>query len=368
MNGAELLEGPRGRSLCLELAERLDARVREALFDLAYNADIFSGASIVRFGIDENGRSFQSSDPISQPRFSLEELAGAITDAVQDAAQSGLDPIDIGDALQRSVDLAAYWQPPRGEEIVAVEPLVLAALRPLADAVVAHPSTAWWTRERTAEQWSIQWDPTGDGEPFDPAWPGGTEWAAAARDEEETAARERPADPTANWGGSWWSVPWRMPTTTGETPDGVPVKLPLVEDPFGWERAVAVPVRGAGTVLEIRSAADWTALCERFPFEVTASRRHDWYRATGHAGTWIIPEWSKVAEVYDGIHLSVWAYLTASGKALPLADGRATMIAGFEPDATAWLTGRLRDVEGPRVHWRAIAPTDTREQTWAREP
>jgi hypothetical protein len=83
--------------------------------------------------------------------------------------------------------------------------------------------------------------------------------------------------------------PWGAPHTTGALPDGCPAGIPYVEDGFGWTRAVAIPVRGAGRTYEIRAASDWTALCARYPLEVTASRRHDWYRATGRAGRWLLP-------------------------------------------------------------------------------
>ncbi|GLU86482.1 hypothetical protein Kosp01_12280 [Kocuria sp. NBRC 114282] len=37
------------------------------------------------------------------------------------------------------------------------------------------------------------------------------------------------------------------------------------------------------------------------------------------------------------LHLPAVAYLELAGRALPLADGRWTVIAGWDPDATFWL-------------------------------
>lgn len=360
-DAAGLLDGPRGRLLCLELAARLSSDVREAMHDLAYNADVFAGASIVRFGLDEDGRSFQTSDPVT-PRFPLDELAARIGALGRRGPAAG----DIAEALQRAVDLAAYWQPPRGEEIVAAEPVVRAALRPLAVAVAGHRSTQWWRRERTAEQWAIEWDPVGDGAPFDPVGQTPAQWSAETRREEADAERTRPRDPAAPYGGSWWSISWRAPHSAGTMPDAVPAGIALVEDSLGWERAVAIPVRGAGRTLEIRDAEDWVRLCAQFPLEVTASRRQDWFRTTGRAGTWVIPDWARVADQWDTVHLSVWAYLTAAGRALPVDDDRASVIAGFGPDQTYWLTGRVREIEGPRVHWRAVEPGPDTGPSWVR--
>lgn len=361
-----LLDGPRGRMLCLELAKIRDPGVGEAAADLAYNADLAAGHATVMFGWNEQGEAFQTSDPIRQPRFSREQLVARVAQAAADAVASGIRAKDLLEALQRSVDHAAYWQPPRGEEILAVDPDMRVALTPIAEAVAGHPDTAWWRRARTAEQWAIEWDPNGDGAPFDPIGQPPADWTAETRAEEAEAHRTRPADPTALWGGSWWSLPWRTPASTGEMPDGTPVRLLLVEDAFGWERAVAIPVRGAGETLEIRDAADWVDLCRRFPLEVTASRRHEWYRVSGHTGIWVIPDWGRVAGQWDAVHLSIWAYLTLAGRALPVDAERATMVAGFGPDVTGWLTGAVREVAGPRVPWRPVPPTADRSQSWVR--
>jgi len=42
------------------------------------------------------------------------------------------------------------------------------------------------------------------------------------------------------------------------------------------------------------------------------SRRHDWWRVTGSAGAWMIPDWVAVAADYDAVHLTVGGYLTTA--------------------------------------------------------
>jgi hypothetical protein len=98
------------------------------------------------------------------------------------------------------------------------------------------------------------------------------------------------------------------------------VRLSLVEDSLGWTEALCwwlVP-RPDARGYEIRGPEDWTSLVERYPFEVTNSRWHDWFKVTGRAGNWLIPDYSAVAADYDGIHLTVGGYLTTAGRALQL--------------------------------------------------
>jgi hypothetical protein len=112
--------------------------------------------------------------------------------------------------------------------------------------------------------------------------------------------------------------------------------------------------------LEIRTPADWTSLCSEFPLDVTASRRHDWFRTTGRDGRWVIPDWERVAEEWDAVHLTVLGYLSGAGRALPVSPDTATVIAGWDPDSTLWLTDVAREWEGPRQSWHR-APHD---QSW----
>lgn len=132
----------------------------------------------------------------------------------------------------------------------------------------------------------------------------------------------------------------------------VPAALSFVEDSLGWEHATTVPVRGTGRTLEIRTADDWKSLCRLFPLEVTASRRHDWFRATGRQGRWVSPDWERVSGEWDAAHLTVLGYLTGATRALHVDAETATVIAGWAPDSTIWLTDVARESEGPRQTWR----------------
>jgi hypothetical protein len=56
-----------------------------------------------------------------------------------------------------------------------------------------------------------------------------------------------------------------------------------------------------------------------------------------------------VAADYDAIHVSVAGYLATAGRALSVGDAR-TVLAGWDPDQTYWLTDVL-ETSGPPDLW-----------------
>ena len=103
---------------------------------------------------------------------------------------------------------------------------------------------------------------------------------------------------------------------------------------------------------EIDSPDQWAELVGRYPLDVTGSRRDDWRRATGWAGRCLIPDYAAAAADWDAVHVSVAGYLATAGIAIPAGDGTRTMLAGWDPDATWWLTDALCSTSQPE-DWRA---------------
>ncbi|WP_146007703.1 hypothetical protein [Brachybacterium sp. UMB0905] len=321
-----LLTGPRGRRLLLELAVRLSDAVREALFDLAYahNPGRDTSCVLVTWG-----------DVEPRKAASIEELTALLRALPEDP----LSPDLVHEALGASVDSAMYWQEPDGEDVVARMPSVQEALAPLAERV----STIAWTAPAPSVQHLLEWEP-----PIPAARTDLAAWVRSTRDAEQQARRERPQDPAAAWSGSWWSIPLDQPVTYDE----VPRALDLIEDELGWEKCTTTPVQGPTEVLEITGAEDWAKLCREHPLEVTASRRHDWYRVTGRDGTWVIPDWEAVSRRWGAVHLTVPGYLTAATTLIDVADGVASVIAGWNPGSTLWLREAPGKPIGPSQHWR----------------
>jgi hypothetical protein len=139
--------------------------------------------------------------------------------------------------------------------------------------------------------------------------------------------------------------------TTQSLGPGGPVGLSLVEDSWGPSSAecrALVPRPGA-SIFEIGGPDDWIELVERYPLAVPLSRRHDWWRVTGQDLRWTIPDYVAVAGDYDGVHLSVIGYLSTAGRALD-AGAFPTVLAGWNPDQTWWLTEGAR-THGPAIRW-----------------
>lgn len=362
MSETGLLAGPRGRRLCLEVAKELGGEsVTLPLFWLARQHASEPGTMLAFVGDS-------SPEAVAEHR----EAMRAQTDAAQvsdlTAALVAVDPAAItgavvAQAFARSVDMAMYWQPPDGDDTVAAMPEVIEALRPLAVAVQAHPSTAWWGAGVRAPQWAVQWDDVastarleiGTREDLD-------RWRDQVVAGEARAASDRPKDPGASYSGNWWSKPaFITAATAGDDSEGVPACISMVEDSLGWKEATAVEMTGTGRMCEIRGIDDWAELCRRYPLELTNEHRHDWYHVTGRDGVWVEPDWRAVAEDYDAVHLTAWAYLTGATREIVVDAERSSIIAGWGPDVTYWLTGTVRET-GERVGWRR----DPHGLTWMR--
>jgi hypothetical protein len=285
----------------------------------------------------------------------LARVAGADLAAL--AAASG--EFSLWSELADVVTWAVYWQQPfdaATDRALASED-VRTALQPVAEAIAAAPGTRWW------------WSPAAaDGQCYaqfldehslpEPRLSGAADLLRVWRADtiaDEVAADDRPMDPAAPWSGHWWSAPSlsSLPVTTRALPGLGAVRLALVEDSMGWRSARCWPLtpRAGARIYEVHDASQWTELVSRYPLDVTRSRRHDWWRVTGWAGPWMIPDYAAVAGDYDAVHVSVAGYLAAAGRALPVGDA-CTMLAGWDPDATWWLTDALSPA-GPPADWRS---------------
>jgi hypothetical protein len=386
-----LMAGPRGRRLLLQFAldseERAGGHERaRALRDADRVLDpdshagapyasstAFADAKLPRPTTEELERlggafmSLPSSAVLPLKPREMGEHAGLV-----EAAARALAAVELVEAtwatirhpLADTVAWARYWQPPEGKDLLLERQEMRESLERVARHLSAAPVTRSWSDPIDARaQVSMLWD---GADPIAVCDAEGTALAGGSahlRRMEERARRERDADPRAHVSGEWWSAPrWPapVPQSTALSPDGSPHGAPLVEDDFGWEEAYSVrlEVPAGLKILDIASAEVWADLCRRFSIDVTAQKRHDWFRTTGRDGAWVVPDWAAVAAQYDAVHLPITGYLSAAGRAIPVMAGTASLIAGWDPDATYWFTDRVRYAGGLRKWEQKVEPTD----------
>lgn len=329
------MTGPRGRSVCWSIlwsamSEAPESAAWDRVWEAAHKGDLSGHA---------------------------DELATTVTMVDLDELAASADELTLLTALAYAVDTATYWQEPGQEDLSLRDDGIRQALLPIARAVAESPGARWWAEPVAREtQQVVLWADDDEGQPLlSGAGQKLTAWRSETLDEERSAAR-RPSDPAAPWSGHWWSAPVnsRLVDTTRALPGLGALGLVLVEDGLGWTRAWCQPVspRPGARVFEVTGPDDWAQLVASYPLDVTRSRRHDWWRVTGWAGSWLIPDYAAVAADYDAIHLTVLGYLTAADRCLPVEDAR-TMLAGWDPDATYWLADFLAPA-GPTSRWEQL--------------
>ena len=292
--------------------------------------------------------------------------------AVRPEQVAELDERRVLAELESVVGSAVYWQEPEDDRERQARPEVVAALRPIADAVAAHPAAAWWGEplDRSAQShvryWFKELEP-----PLDPVdvRPALRRWR-----KQRVEAERRLAD-HPRWrstGGQWWSDPafsgaaWTTPSLPGPGP----LRLYCTEDSMGWERARAhsVVVDERARVFEVDGPEAWARLVDAYPLEVTYGKRGDWWRTTGRDGRWWIPDWAAVAEDYDAVHVTVLGYLATAGRAVPTPGG-ATVLAGWGPGHTCWLRpDRLAYTDVVEQWHRTRSAEVDGASTWRRVP
>lgn len=300
---------------------------------------------------------------------------------VREAAHSGAtETARVMAALAQTVSVAAYWQPPYEEDKILSSPDVATELDPVAELLLANPATGWWGAPLASDTQRLTQfldapvppdapdlrDPRGKLEAWHEEQLCLNEDFRAVREGRSQRAEQEigwsvyrepddgPAEDYARLSGTWWSTPnrWEVLSTAREVSGIGPVALWLTEDELGWKNAHCWPVAAAraARVCEIGDTQGWADLVARYPLDVTDSRRPDWKWATGCNGPWLIPDWSAVAREYDAVHLTVLGYLTTSGRPIPIGDEHWTLLAGWDPDATFWLSGSLM-ISGAVERW-----------------
>jgi hypothetical protein len=319
----DLLRGPRGRRTCWAVVERLSPA---ASFDLTFAAR--------RKGAIETA---------------VERIRKVIREADLSQIASSSDEVDLLNLVADSVDSARYWQHPDEIDRVLADVDVSVELRPVAEAIGSAPASAWWSSTLTLTDQVLV-----DLHPLDRSPPP----LKGARDILHNWKQGELPDEAM--GSSWWSPPIEpfLAETSRRLPNLGAVTLLLLEDSCGdaFGDCWRVRCQQQPRVYEIRGANEWTELVDRYALEVTWGREHAWRMATGLDARWFLPDWSRVADDFDVVHLSLSGYLSTSGRAFTLEEGKATFLAGWDPDKSFWLNDVLELVGRP-VKWERHKPS-----------
>ncbi|MDR2256614.1 MAG: hypothetical protein LBE25_11540 [Arthrobacter sp.] len=329
----ELLAGPRGRLLCLNLVlawEEGAARAAggAATPDSAAVALAFGSACAAQLPLsdavwaaeaaldpDPRGATFGMPYPEDRSWMTPAQLKAveAKARAAHQAARRDPRPLiaqaadacrritprvpqpgTVLSALAETAGATRGWQPPSGVDVLLAQPEMIAALLPVAQAVATSPAAAWWSREVDPED---QWIERQDSD--------GSEWRWRLRgnihDVWTEWARHRAEEEAEGFSSTWWTSPitfgedcppithGTLPAAACDAPDaptnapyddeplavpGTPTGFLIQEDsgPVGpLMQAGRLLPQAAPRVLEVASERDWVRLCAAFPLDVSRS-------------------------------------------------------------------------------------------------
>jgi hypothetical protein len=241
-----------------------------------------------------------------------------------------------------------------GLTAVAADELV-----PVAEMLLSCPATRSWWRPLVRDDqrvMSFDWAEAFIGKDLRRAIAEATirhksENAARPRSKRRERKRQRDEAEGIRHGAHWWSTPTLLPVSAISVGpfEGIPSIELLDFVDSGSLSGVATVIRfqtdPTARIYEVNGPEDWAALVEHYPMDATGTHDGEWRYWGGVRGPWLLPDWDQVAQNYDGIHVTIGAYVSTSGRAMPVGDSY-TMLAGWVPDGDLWLENRsVQDVE-----------------------
>jgi hypothetical protein len=138
-------------------------------------------------------------------------------------------------------------------------------------------------------------------------------------------------------GSLWWSSPTGAPVTFPREGLRGSGEIKFLDDhwvpsPEEFLREIHIPMNRK--IYRIHCVQDWVSLVEAYPQSVPVPASADWL---GHESPVYIPNWSEVANHWDGIELSVRGWLQIAYVATKTPSSLTTHLAGWHPGSTVWL-------------------------------
>lgn len=294
----------------------------------AYLASL-AGLESVTTGFRSGGRPYTDHQNKEQARvgtrrtFDRQSLIRSIAEATIDESlvQSLTRPAAMRRLGEILIDFAvgstAAWRQAMSVD-VSWAPLV-----PVAEVLAESPAVSWWGQpvDRVQQYWRPEVGEDGRSLPT------------------MGSLAESRAEP-----GIWWSElisPGVLSSCRGLETDPVVTVNDICHDDHRLRRSGSslrsATVSPGARVYEIASIDDWTRFISTYPAVVSADMRPLWSGWSAWSGQWVEPDWPRVAVEWDGVHMTIGGYLAAAYQRLASAAG-STMLAGWDPDATVWLS------------------------------
>lgn len=218
------------------------------------------------------------------------------------AREYGLEPVDLAQpevalfAMAMAVGQVNPWRADH-ERVVAAAVDQQDQLRKQAQELVEYPGIAWWWApiDRDRQLWLPQhesfmcehevWElrPRSKPGPF-----------------ERYVHSPRPLISTANAHGFLSSELAHILAGAGDRTLTLP------------SHSRTVSIRPRARVLEITSAQEWHDLVRRYPADGFHQLSDDENQPWGRAPDLMVPDWRAISFDWDGVHITPWAYLTAT--------------------------------------------------------
>jgi hypothetical protein len=243
------------------------------------------------------------------------------------------------------------------ETPVSCGPLYRAAetalLLPVAQAILDAPATQWWKSSIDAQKQTLIRLAGVDHGQCAPLSVAGKELQAGISHEVNRGLDRRTH--TRSSYQAWTSAPPTSWRSTRFVPGRPP--LPSLDLIWTWEADGPVladywqlDVSANARMYEVGDEAAWVALVDRYPRNVSESRRGAWRNeVSSRNGDLVLPNWRGVQDDFDGVHLTTMAFLELLGVPLTTRYG-TTMIDFWTPDSTVWLNDVVT-VQGQPKQW-----------------
>ena len=189
-----------------------------------------------------------------------------------------------------------------------------ARLSDLAHEVASHPAASWWTAPMDGTRQVLVTDGQRESDMRSPERNLG--W-------EDYAQRHTQWRLTATLHGDYSCADVVIAGSIGDWP------------PSSEQRRFVAEIGESARVLEISTPEDWHSLCVSFPRVDRNTNTPDYVGV----GT-LVPDWSLVAEQWDGVHMTFAGLLTTPLVRWSTAAG-ATMMWSWDTEGTMWLPGEF---------------------------